>query len=498
MNGLIWPKVPAGFVRAMLAGHSSLGLVFAALCYMLCVTGTVAVLSTELRRWEQPGPPEYTALAPGALDRAADQALAVAGDKEPHAVTVYLPIEDRPRAIVWLSGEGLDRGWFVDREGRIAQPDEPYWNHFVADLHAHLHIEGKAGYILVGVAGVAMLGLAISGLLAHPRIFRDAFRLRWGGSRRLQEADLHNRLSVWGLPFNVIVSATGAYIGLVSSLLLILGAVAPGSDAAEAGKTVRAPQVAEDNRPAPRLSLEAAVAQAERLGPGQRPFSITLEHPGTMGQHLEIYSAVPKRVVWGELYAAGPNGVLKRIGWASGDFGVQLYASSYRLHFGNFAGLPVKVLYVVLGFALSAVTAGGVSIWIARRRDQGRPAPRWERIWLATAWGQLAALPLCAVDRFAFDREPVAAYVLVQAAAWAAALVVKDTGRLLFGLKAATGAALVLAVAAHVIRHGADALRPLPLAINAVLLLSGLAILAYLALRRTRGGELRRAAVGAH
>ena len=32
----IWPKVPAGFVRSVLAGHSALGLAFAALIYLVC------------------------------------------------------------------------------------------------------------------------------------------------------------------------------------------------------------------------------------------------------------------------------------------------------------------------------------------------------------------------------------------------------------------------------------------------------------------------------
>ena len=36
----IWPKVPAEFVRAMLAGHSALGLAFAALIYLVCFSGS--------------------------------------------------------------------------------------------------------------------------------------------------------------------------------------------------------------------------------------------------------------------------------------------------------------------------------------------------------------------------------------------------------------------------------------------------------------------------
>ena len=42
----------------------------------------------------------------------------------------------------------------------------------------------------------------------------------------------------------------------------------------------------------------------------------------------------------------------------------------------------------VLGAGLTAVTSSGVAIWLARRRDKGRPAPRWERIWIATVWSQ--------------------------------------------------------------------------------------------------------------
>jgi len=50
----------------MLAGHSALGLAFAALIYIVCLTGTVSVFLMELQRWEQPdGPrPKHGALLP--------------------------------------------------------------------------------------------------------------------------------------------------------------------------------------------------------------------------------------------------------------------------------------------------------------------------------------------------------------------------------------------------------------------------------------------------
>ena len=44
-------KIPAKFVASVLAGHSTLGLTFAALIYIVCFSGTVAVFANELLRW---------------------------------------------------------------------------------------------------------------------------------------------------------------------------------------------------------------------------------------------------------------------------------------------------------------------------------------------------------------------------------------------------------------------------------------------------------------
>ena len=49
--------LPPDFVRAMLAGHSALGLAFAALIYIVCLTGTLTVFLYEFQRWEQPNAP---------------------------------------------------------------------------------------------------------------------------------------------------------------------------------------------------------------------------------------------------------------------------------------------------------------------------------------------------------------------------------------------------------------------------------------------------------
>ena len=66
-----------------------------------------------------------------------------------------------------------------------------------------------------------LCALIISGLVAHPKIFKDAFNFRTKGSRHLEQADIHNGLSVWGVPFHLMIAITGAYFGLALPILAV-------------------------------------------------------------------------------------------------------------------------------------------------------------------------------------------------------------------------------------------------------------------------------------
>ena len=172
----IWPKVPPTFVRTVLSGHSGLGLVAAALIYIVCLSGTVAVFLNELKLWEEPAAPTMTTASPQAV-----QAFAEAITKaHPKAGVVYmgLPAPDMPRLYAFV-GEQV---FVADAQGRIAGEASAPWAHFLEHLHIYLHLPETLGLIVVGLIGAALTGLIVSGFLAHPKIFRDAFAFRWAGA----------------------------------------------------------------------------------------------------------------------------------------------------------------------------------------------------------------------------------------------------------------------------------------------------------------------------
>jgi len=399
----IWPKVAPRFTAAALSGHSAVGLAFGALIYLICLTGTVSVLVDEMKLVEQPAP-AAGALQPGALDRAVASVLKQA----PATATLYATAPSTPsqRLTVTTYGGG-EHAYLAGADG-VAIPARTPFTDFVTALHMTLTAPAPWGSLMVGLGGAALLSLILSGVLSHPRVFRDAFRLRLGGSERLREAELHNRLSVWGLPFHVTVTLTGAVFGLANLTILAVAALGFHGDTARVYAPVSGPAVVADPRPAPMPDLEALAQRALRQAPGGRLGYIGVERAGTAGARIIVEVAAPGRLPRGEdFYFDGAGRQIGRGRFVTGSVGMQAYSAAAQLHFGFFGGLPVRLVYVALGAALTFISASGVTIWLARRRDRGKPSPRLRRAWMAWTWGAPASLALAALASRVLPPEPV-------------------------------------------------------------------------------------------
>jgi len=490
----IWPRIPSGFVRAVLAGHSSLGLAFAALIYLVCFSGTVAVFAREFQRWERPEMAPIASVAPHAVERAASEAIARGVNVE--HVFISAPSPDYPRLVVTLDDDGPNRSWLADAQGSLVGPGQTPWTDFLAALHINLHLPRSWGEFIVGLTGVALLSSLISGVLAHPRIFKDAFHLRWGGSRRLQEADLHNRVGVWALPFHVVVSTTGALLGLTTVIAGVLALAVFQGDVEKAYSLFLPPHPKDDPRPAlapPRIAY--AAEQALSRSPGGRLSFIGLEHPTERGAGVIVNVAQTGRLAAVDTFAFDGAGRLtsaERVDEAA--LGVKILNSLGVLHFGWFGGGPIKVAYGLLGLALCALTSSGVAIWLARRRDKGRPAPRWERLWIALVWGQPVALVGSAAvatlpgSAAVWDRLPLAAWLLLTILAGLASAVGSPRS-LSRALRMSCGLLLLTTAALWSFRHASHVGDPMAWTVTSVIALVGVALLAQLRAERTVSAE---------
>ena len=466
-------RIPAGFVQAVLKGHSALGIAFAAAIYVVCLSGTLSVFLHQFTHWENPGAEQVSQASPDTVQRALEKVVA-RSTSEVHHVRLAMPTTDQPFLTLDVDAQGGRTSWLADAEGEVV-PLRHAWSEFLTRLHIFLHLPSAWGIFIVGMTGVALLSSLISGLCAHPRIFRDAFHLRVGGSRRLQEADLHNRIGVWALPFHLVVSLTGAFLGLTTIIVGVLGMAMFDGDTGRIYALFTPPEPPENTSQAPVLDLEPMLARLPGEGALER---ITVEHPTEAGA-AAIFDLYDERALAGmkSIGITRTGEVYYEKDAAKASLGERVFGALAPLHFGWFGGGIVKIAYGLLGLGLTYLAVGGVKIWLVRRRDKGRPAPGWERVWAAIVWGQPIALAVVALCAIIWPAWPYTALIPVWAvvclAMLAAAAMVPARSLALFG-RAATGALLVVLGLVHAVLVAGFTASPLIWAMNALLVAAGL------------------------
>lgn len=472
------PTLSSAFTRSMLDGHGLIGILFGTVIYILCLSGSLIVLVDQLTLWERPKAPIIEQVSPDLLDRVSREAYVRAkAENAAHDLFVTTPTPELPHLSIIALGERGEAGerhaWSVDSAGTLGPEMATPWVAFVQTLHFNLTIPGAIGRYLVGIFGTVLLASLITGILAHRRIFKDAFRLRWGGSKRLSNADLHNRIGIWALPFHLIVSLTGSLLGLSGLIIIVLALVAYRGDQQKAIASLLGPQAIEDARAAPFPDIRPMLRRIEADVPGADVTQLRFEHVATAGQQVTISIAAPGHLTRAESYVFSPAGVLKhKAGFTDGNVGMRLYGMITPLHYGTYGGLPLKIIYALLGAGLTVIVASGGNIWLSRRREQGRPAPKLERLWTALIWGQPLALALSGIAEISGIGGALPAYWIMTVLVWIVALSLRDQAMVSRAMRFATGFGLITLALAHVLRSGWP--QPAAIGIDIGLLIMGL------------------------
>jgi len=436
-------------IKQSLASHSWLGIAMGAVLYLICLSGTLAVFLHELERWQQPDIEEFSELPASAISRAYQQFMAQINGPQ-KTVWVILPTADLPRAHV--SNGDVER--FTNHNGDLKNEPIEGWVGMVRELHYYLHLPKNIGMIVVAIFGVMLIALTVSGVMAHPSILKDAFKFRVSQTYRLQQTDLHNRLSVWGLPFILVITLTGAFIGLVNVLVL---AAAPlfydgDRDAVVSAVYGADPVVITDQRT---FNVEKAIGELKRVAPEVTPIYIAFQQPDSEGQFLEIAATLPGRLTFSEIYRFDSEGnFFNHQGLSDGPIGRQIAYSVYRLHFGQFGGFAVKLMYAFMGLALTMACASGINIWLAKRKYKN-----WHNdVWVGFVWGTPLALSVSAIAAMANPLWATLTFWCVLSLTLTGALYRQDDSRSRVMIKLALGLSLLLIVTVHSAIHGVQSL----------------------------------------
>lgn len=490
-------KLSPATVRANLKTHSGLGLFIVPLLYLVCVTGVVSIYYPDIEHWEQANIAKTQSVTPAQVQAALvnvykhhQQQEANKGDKAETLddIWVSLPTADMPRftagaALAHAEGEDEEEHkhleFHLNSDGSLGQAVAHEWAHFIVKLHYALTIPGIWGMTLVGVIGMILVAMTVSGILAHPNLFKNAFSLRMNRGDRQQQVDMHNRIGVWATPFILTIALTGALIGLGQVLLLTFATGFHKGDTTAITNQLYMPHPEPTKVAAPLMDVAPIVEKFQRDYPQLKAYFLSIHYPGTTAQTAEIGAYVPDRLAWYDAVqynAAGEE--TKRLGWPDGDVGMQIYASTYRLHFGHFGGLPVKIIYTLLGLGLCFMCVTGLNIWFRRQQQAGSPRAKTERLWLAALWGFPCAVVLTAITSFWWSHASVALFWSASLLLAAISLAANSRRQVSLGLRLLLVTLIISVLMVHIAHFGGAAFSGASLLVNSLWLIAALALIA--------------------
>jgi uncharacterized iron-regulated membrane protein len=353
-------------LRLWSAIHKWTSLVGTCFLLMLCLTGLPLIFDDEIIDWLNP---YVVSDLPAATPAATlDAIVATALSKYPGDVVTSLGfLKDRP--VVQVSSAPTPRAPSVQSHSQTfdlrtgtpsdikAQRRGPVMN-FVRDLHTDLFL-GLPGALFLGAMALTLVVAIVSGVVLYAPFMRrlDFGAMRTDRSRRTMWLDLHNLLGIVTVTWLLAVSITGAINTLHDPV-----ADAVKADIFKMGKSF-------SGSAATRLaSVDAALATARAALPDGTLVSIFFPGAGfSTPKHYAIFARGDRPITSQLFYAAlvdAETGQLTMV------YEMPWYAKavllSQPLHFGDYGGLPLKLIWALLDILTIIVLGSGLYLWAAK------------------------------------------------------------------------------------------------------------------------------------
>lgn len=381
--------------------HSSVGIVFGLLMYVVCLTGTVAVLIPDMTEWEMPqARVEHSDTI--AVDPLVRQIAAEDGDFDAKLVFAELPHDDLPALRLWRPTRPYRST--VDVLPGQDQPIRwtPGWGEFHRRLHTNLHIPGPLGRWMIGFIGVAMLLTLVTGIVSDRGWRSDRMTVRPEKSTRILMADFHKRIGLWALPFSATISLSGALLGLFQIVLAVAAIAAFQGDTESALAAVVGEQTQRAEVRAEMVDIDPLIEDARERLPGPPTF-IGLHYYGDENARIAISTRSDTSIAdFSEVQYSLTDGHFIRETWSlDQSAGSVAIRGLFDLHYGSFGGISLRVIYFALGSSMSAMAGLGLSLWLRRlalkRKKSGGKTPWLQRF----NTGVVAGMPLATAVSFA-------------------------------------------------------------------------------------------------
>lgn len=377
-----------GFRQSMAWLHTWLGLLVGWVLFYVYLTGTLGYLDKEIDYWMTPDK-QFFAAQPTRQEQltlAQARLSVVAPEAENWKVQLIGGREAPWLEISWTqqAEDGESRGVTL-RETLDPVNGEPFDNsardtgggQLLYRMHYSLaYMSLNSAINIIMICSVIMLTGIITGIIAHKKIFKDLFTFRPGKGQR-SWLDAHNLLGVTSLPFHIIVTYSGLlffvykFVPAVPDIVFEDTIERTVSDQAYGGaNNAERITIAESaGISAPLTNIAAMLDEVGTLWDKDIPTTVEVRNPGDAHARV-IFRPQPGKNISIPDYGLLFDGV-------SGEL-VQDFIDPYPfgstdqvvkgVHRGLFAGPFLRILYLFMGLAGTAMIGSGLLLWSNKRK----------------------------------------------------------------------------------------------------------------------------------
>lgn len=368
-------------IRITSTVHTWSSLICSAVLLLACITGLPLVFQAEIGDWLDSHPEATAPARPRTVEQLdLDRVVAAAYAAHPDKVIRWIS-PDRGNAVLLVgmgdtpepAGPGglslrLDMRTAEILPEPVKDNRPPSWGQrlmaVAQELHTELFLDTTGEIILAVMAATFVLSL-LSGAMLYSPFMR---KLRFGDVRekhaRTRWIDLHNMLGIVAFVWMLVIGLTGAFNSLSEMVLSQWQRTTVQTIIAPSPKRDRAPVKDE------LASVAKAVDAVERMLPNMRASMVV--YPNTMWVSPNHY------LIWmyGQTPATSKLRLAALVDAQTGDvtsagalpWYMQMLDIARPLHFGDYGGLALKIIWALLDVVTIAVLGSGVYLWFSRRK----------------------------------------------------------------------------------------------------------------------------------
>jgi len=345
---------------------------------IICLTGSIIVFKKELDAW----------LLPGVASLALTQESRLPYNELKDAINQQLPNYEIGSWEIFPAGHDEADRVFVIQKGTniwqkahlnpytgelLSQPTEP--GHYLTDWLVELHytlllndIEGldeHLGVIITSFLALFFVFMGISGLIIYRKFWQRIFTLRWNQRLLVVFSDLHKLVGTLASPIILTLGITGGYYTVIIYLEELI----------EHGDG-QAHHIMAERLYSNEVNLDTLVTESQQYIDNFRPtyllFPFEPEYPFTVFGRAP--TANPLLSNYGSVinFDAQTGAYQSSYNLNEQSVGAKTIDSFRRLHFGSFGGLPIRILWCLVGLMPLLLSITGGYIWWQRRSKRAR------------------------------------------------------------------------------------------------------------------------------